>query len=55
VAAVKKRLTQFLASQADAQIEPMKVIVGQPTALGQQIFPGTHGMDGFYYALLRKC
>jgi 16S rRNA (cytosine967-C5)-methyltransferase len=48
-------LTQFLASQADAQIEPMKVIVGQPTALGQQIFPGTHGMDGFYYALLRKC
>jgi len=27
---------------------------GKQTELGYQVFPGEHGMDGFYYALLHK-
>ncbi|MES2217585.1 MAG: 16S rRNA (cytosine(967)-C(5))-methyltransferase RsmB [Pseudomonadota bacterium] len=48
-------LASFLAAHADAQVEPMTLAVGHPCEIGQQIFPGMHGMDGFYYALLRKC
>jgi 16S rRNA (cytosine967-C5)-methyltransferase len=49
-------LSQFLASHADAKAETMALLtVGHPASVGQQIFPGMHGMDGFYYALLRKC
>jgi 16S rRNA (cytosine967-C5)-methyltransferase len=48
-------LTRFLSSQSDAQIEPIARSIGYVCAVGQQIFPGMHGMDGFYYALLRKC
>jgi 16S rRNA (cytosine967-C5)-methyltransferase len=48
-------LNQFLASAPDAQALTIAADIGQVCAVGQQIFPGKHGMDGFYYALLRKC
>ena len=47
----------FLAQHSDARVEPI-VLPWQPIApashFGQQILPGEQGMDGFYYARLRK-
>ncbi len=44
----------FLAREATAVDEPLPAAVGRPCAVGRQILPGEHGMDGFYYACLRK-
>ena len=48
-------LTDFLATHKDAQEEKITAEWGRECSIGRQIFPGMHGMDGFYYALLRKC
>jgi 16S rRNA (cytosine967-C5)-methyltransferase len=48
-------LTDFLATHKDAQEEKINAEWGRACTIGRQIFPGMHGMDGFYYALLRKC
>jgi 16S rRNA (cytosine967-C5)-methyltransferase len=43
----------FLAQHGDAREETVAVW-GKPLAHGRLIVPGTEGMDGFYYACLRK-
>lgn len=47
------QIQAFLQRQIDAQIQPINVNWGQGE-IGKQILPGDAGMDGFYYALLRK-
>jgi 16S rRNA (cytosine967-C5)-methyltransferase len=47
-------LQRFLAFQPTAKEEPLSVSWGLPCAIGRQILPGMHQMDGFYYACLRK-
>lgn len=44
----------FLAAHADAVEEKIVADWGIVCAVGRQILPGMHEMDGFYYALLRK-
>ena len=48
------QIQKFIAQHAEASIEPQAILAGTPTPYGQQIFPGQHQMDGFYYALIRK-
>lgn len=47
-------LHSFLATHQDATEEKIHLPWGAATDIGWQILPGRHGMDGFYYALLRK-
>jgi 16S rRNA (cytosine967-C5)-methyltransferase len=47
-------LKQFLAMHADAKEEVIHAEWGHACEIGRQILPGMHGMDGFYYARLRK-
>lgn len=47
------QIQAFLQRQTDAQIQPITAEWGQGD-IGKQILPGDAGMDGFYYALLRK-
>lgn len=49
-----EQIKQFLAQHPDANIAPPAILAGFSTPYGQQIFPGQHQMDGFYYALIRK-
>lgn len=44
----------FIAATADARVETIDAGWGRPTDCGRQILPGQDGMDGFYYACLRK-
>ena len=44
----------FLARTADAAIEPLDATFGHNTGFGTQRLPGEAGMDGFFYARLRK-
>ena len=44
----------FLARTADAVIEPLDATFGHNTGFGTQRLPGEAGMDGFFYARLRK-
>jgi 16S rRNA (cytosine967-C5)-methyltransferase len=46
---------QFLETHTDAKEEKINVEWGKECKVGRQILPGMHGMDGFYYARLRKC
>jgi 16S rRNA (cytosine967-C5)-methyltransferase len=50
----ESQIVEFVASQNDAMLEK----INHPSALsmqyGVQTLPGVHGMDGFYYSLLRK-
>ena len=48
-------VSDFLTRVSDARVVPLTVEVGLPMTVGLQILPGQHAMDGFYYALLRKC
>jgi len=50
-----KTLAAFLANHSDAKEEKIIADWGQACEIGRQIMPGMHGMDGFYYARLRKC
>ena len=49
-----RQVEAFLADHPDATLAPMSADWGHAQAAGQQILPGEHGMDGFYYALLNK-
>jgi len=44
----------FLAAHADAYEEPLAVAWGGTVPHGRLILPGSDGMDGFYYASLKK-
>ncbi|PID49215.1 MAG: 16S rRNA (cytosine(967)-C(5))-methyltransferase [Proteobacteria bacterium] len=44
----------FLREYADAVDQPINVAWGRALSVGRQILPGEMGMDGFYYALLKK-
>lgn len=48
------QVTAFLRDGAQAAELPITAAWGQATAAGRQILPGENGMDGFYYAALRK-
>jgi 16S rRNA (cytosine967-C5)-methyltransferase len=47
-------MQEFLAAHPDAAEVEISAMWGEECAVGRQIFPGMHGMDGFYYARLRK-
>ncbi len=44
----------FLREYADAVDQPINVAWGRALSVGRQILPGEMGMDGFYYASLKK-
>ncbi|GAB4300757.1 MAG: 16S rRNA (cytosine(967)-C(5))-methyltransferase RsmB [Thiohalomonadaceae bacterium] len=48
------QVTAFLRDEAQAQELPITASWGRAVAAGRQILPGENGMDGFYYAVLRK-
>lgn len=47
-------LARFLATHADAKESMIDEKWGVARAIGRQILPGMHNMDGFYYARLEK-
>ncbi|MBL1433492.1 MAG: 16S rRNA (cytosine(967)-C(5))-methyltransferase [Gammaproteobacteria bacterium] len=49
-----QQITRFLAEVDDAEEFPIAVNWGCPMLHGRTILPGENGMDGFYYARLRK-
>lgn len=49
-----KVLQQFLETHPLAREEKIHSAWGKECAIGKQILPGMHGMDGFYFARLRK-
>ena len=49
-----KLMKRFLAEHEDAKEHKIDAEWGEACETGRQIFPGMHGMDGFYYARLRK-
>lgn len=49
-----QQVQEFLTRHEDAFEHPLDVAWGARTAVGRQILPGEGGMDGFYYACLRK-
>ncbi len=49
-----KQLARFCAGQADASELPIEAQWGVQQPIGRQILPGQNGMDGFYYARLKK-
>ena len=44
----------FLARTPGALLEPLEDTFGRDTGAGHQRLPGDDGMDGFFYARLRK-
>lgn len=48
------QIQDFLNCHSDARADAPSIQVGIKTQYGQQILPGTHGMDGCYYALIQK-
>ncbi len=49
-----RQLKRFCAELADAEHVPIEAEWGLAQTYGRQILPGQAGMDGFYYASLRK-
>ncbi|MBI3771875.1 MAG: 16S rRNA (cytosine(967)-C(5))-methyltransferase RsmB [Gammaproteobacteria bacterium] len=49
-----QQVQDFLARHDDASEQLLDVTWGARVAVGRQILPGEGGMDGFYYACLRK-
>ena len=49
-----QQIAAFVAEYPDAEVLPPGDSWGHAMAFGRQILPGDAGMDGFYYALLRK-
>lgn len=47
-------LQDFLSSHADAREEKIQQDWGKACAIGRQILPGMHDMDGFYFARLSR-
>jgi 16S rRNA (cytosine967-C5)-methyltransferase len=50
----ENRMTAFLRRHPDAAEDVLTTEAGRERAVGRQILPGEAGMDGFYYARLRK-
>lgn len=48
------QVAAFLARTPDAAMEPLDAGFGHDTGNGRQRLPGERGMDGFFYARLRK-
>ena len=48
------RITALLDAHRDARLVHIEAPWGRETGAGRQILPGEDGMDGFFYALLRK-
>ncbi len=48
------QIAAFLARTADAIVEPLDATFGHEAGAGRQRLPGEDGMDGFFYARLRK-
>jgi len=49
-----RQIAAFLARKADASLDPLGEKFGRDTGHGRQRLPGDDGMDGFFYARLRK-
>jgi len=49
-----RQIQGFLNRRADAVLEPLDARCGRDTGFGSQRLPGEGGMDGFFYARLRK-
>ncbi|HXH04500.1 MAG TPA: 16S rRNA (cytosine(967)-C(5))-methyltransferase RsmB [Candidatus Competibacteraceae bacterium] len=47
-------VADFLTAHPEAREQPIAATWGLPRPYGRQILSGMHGMDGFYYACLRK-
>lgn len=50
----ENQIAAFIASNDDAQTIEIDGNWGRDVSMGKQILPGDHGMDGFYYARIRK-
>jgi 16S rRNA (cytosine967-C5)-methyltransferase len=50
----ENQMTAFLRRHPDAAEEVLPQNTGRARIIGRQILPGDSGMDGFYYARLRK-
>ncbi len=50
----ENQMTAFLRRHPDAAEDVLPTGAGRARAIGKQILPGEAGMDGFYYARLRK-
>jgi len=48
------QISDFIAEHNDAEILPIDAAWGRPANYGRQILPGDNGMDGFFYARIRK-
>ena len=48
------QVRDFAATLADAALDPIDGPWGRDTGHGRQILPGEEGMDGFFYARIRK-
>jgi len=48
------QIQHFLQQHADAELQPINADWGQQQSAGRQVLPGEDGMDGFFYALIRK-
>ena len=47
-------ITQFIAQQDNASVEPLSHSMGKTTDVGLQFVPSVDGSNGLYYALLKK-
>ena len=50
----ENQMTAFLRRHPDATEDVLPMSAGRAQIIGRQILPGESGMDGFYYARLRK-
>ena len=48
------QIAAFLARTPDARLQPLDARFGEDTGHGSQRLPGQDGMDGFFYARIRK-
>lgn len=48
------RIIEFMENHADARADPIEAKWGRKLSAGRQVLPNENGMDGFYYAVLRK-
>lgn len=49
-----RQVEAFLQRTTDARLDPLDATFGRDTGYGHQRLPGEDGMDGFFYARLRK-
>jgi 16S rRNA (cytosine967-C5)-methyltransferase len=47
-------INEFIETHPDAREQKINADFGKKCAVGRQILPGMHGMDGFYFACLQK-